>query len=163
MAIFDEGAPQQPGQLPQVPVGYARQIAEGVYEFDFERDRIVGGVVTPLALTDGSHFLSARVQIVDPSDPKADGFGNRSQSLEIVVDTQIPPVFFGLPNLPDDGLLPDSDTGVNANPETLNDRVTSDTTPGFFGQAEADAVVIRLFVDLKADGAQSRRHRRRRF
>jgi uncharacterized protein DUF4394/dockerin type I repeat protein len=147
VAIFDEGAPQQPGQLPQVPVGYARQIAEGVYEFDFERDRIVSGVATPFPLTDGSHFLSARVQIVDPSSPNAGAFGDRSQSLEIVVDTQVPPVFFGLPNVPDDGLLPDSDTGVNANPETLTDRVTSDTTPGFFGQAEADAV-IRLFVDF---------------
>ncbi|MBW8883414.1 MAG: hypothetical protein JF612_01270, partial [Planctomycetia bacterium] len=151
VAIFDEGTPQQPGQLPQVPIGYARQIAEGVYEFDFERDRIVSGAVTPYPLIDGSHFLSAKVQIVDPSSPNADGFGDRSQTLEVVVDTQIPPVFFGLPNVPDDGLLPDSDTGVNANPETLNDRVTSDTTPGFFGQAEADAV-IRLFVDLNADG-----------
>src|SRR4029079_12637470 len=35
--------------------------------------------------------------------------------------------------------------------ETLNDRVTSDTTPGFFGQGEADAV-IRLFVDLLPNG-----------
>src|SRR5213076_1560598 len=137
------------GQLPQIPIGYARQTAEGVYEFDFERDRIVNGVGTPYTLTDGSHFLSARVQIVDPSDPNASGFGDRSQSLEIVVDTQVPPIFFGLPNVPDDGLLAGSDTGVSANPETLTDRVTSITTPGFFGQAEADAV-IRLFVDAPA-------------
>src|SRR4029077_11044852 len=53
VAIFDEGAPQQPGGAPQTPIGYARQITPGVYEFDFQRDRIVGGVVTPYVLTDG--------------------------------------------------------------------------------------------------------------
>ncbi|MDX1946758.1 MAG: DUF4394 domain-containing protein, partial [Pirellulaceae bacterium] len=151
VAIFDEGTPQQPGQLPQVPVGYARQIAEGVYEFDFERDRIVGGAVVPFALTDGSHFLSARVQIVDPSDPNGGGFGNRSLSLEIVVDTQSPPIFFGLPNVANDGLHPDSDSGIGFNQPTLVDRVTNATTPKFFGQAEANSVV-RLYVDMNGNG-----------
>src|SRR5204863_3221726 len=117
IAIFDEGQPQQPGALPQVPLGFATQVAEGVYEF-----------TTP-TLTDGSHFLSARVQMVDPAVPNAVGFGARSNSLEIVVDTVPPPVFFGLPDNPNDGLLPGSDTGVNANPETLTDRVTTNTTP----------------------------------
>jgi hypothetical protein len=140
IAVFDEGPPQQGGGiLPQVPLGFATQVAPGVYEF-----------TTP-TLTDGSHFLSARVQMVDPANPQQTGFGDRSVSLEIVIDTIPPPAFFGLPDDPNDGLLPGSDTGIIANPHTLNDRVTSDTTPGFFGEAEANAI-IRLFVDLNADG-----------
>src|SRR6185369_2586362 len=99
-----------------------------------------------------SFFISARTEIIDPASPQqAQGYGAYAQSLEILVDTQPPPIFFGLPNVPNDGLLPDSDTGDQANPETLVDLVTSDTTPGFFGQAEADSVV-RLFVDLNANG-----------
>ena len=117
-------------------VGYAQPVAgsPGVYSFTF---------ATPLA--DGSHFIAAAVEMVDPASPEqAQGLGALSSSLEIVVDTQPPPVSFG-------GLLPGSDTGLNTNPETLNDGVTSDTTPGFFGTAEANAV-IRLFIDVPQAG-----------
>ena len=72
IAVFVEGTPQQPGQLPQTLVGYARQTSEGVYEFDFESDTISG---TPTMLTDGSHFISAMVEMVDPASPVAAGFG----------------------------------------------------------------------------------------
>ena len=92
--------PQQPGQLPQMPLGFARQLAEGVYEFDFARRPHRQRRGDAAVLTDGSHFLSARVQMVDPADndttagqtTPAVGFGDRSVSLEIVVDTSAPPV-----------------------------------------------------------------------
>jgi Ca2+-binding RTX toxin-like protein len=133
-----------------VLAGYAQPVAgrPGVYSFTFPTD-LPGDAGTSFT---NSFFISSRVEMIDPYlDEQNQGFGAFSQSLEIVVDTQEPPVFFGLPNDPDDGLLPDSDTGVNANPETLNDEVTSDTTPGFFGQAEANAV-IRLFIDAPQAG-----------
>lgn len=124
-------------------VGYAQPVtgSPGVYSFTF-----------PSPIPDGSHFLSARVEMIDPALPQqAQGFGAFAPSLEIVVDTQVPPVFFGLPNDSNDGLLPGSDSGVNTNPETLNDLVTNVTNPGFFGQAEANAV-IRLFIDAPQAG-----------
>jgi len=146
IAIFDEGQPQQttnPGNLPQVPLGFATQVAAGVYTFTVPN-------ATPLS--DGSHFLSARVQIVDPSNPQQTGWGARSESLEIIVDTVIPPVSFGQPGNPNDGVAPDSDTGVSPpNPDTIVDRVTRDTTPKFWGRAEADAT-IRVFADRNGNG-----------
>ncbi len=147
IAIFDEGDPQQPGILPQVLIGYARQHAEGVYVFDFDTDSIDAG----FELTDGSHFISARVEMVDPAMPRQFGFGQRSQSLEIVVDTVDPPVAFGEPAVDGDGLHPDSDTGIEDQPDTFVDRITSDTTPTFWGIAEANAIV-RLYADLNDDG-----------
>ncbi|NLY02819.1 MAG: DUF4394 domain-containing protein, partial [Rhodopirellula sp.] len=167
IAIFDEGTPQQPNALPQVPIGFARMVAEGVYVFDFGSDAInpadPNGPTIAFPLTDGSHFLSAKVQILDPNinlDTDAvapgiqspTGFGARSVSMELVVDTIIPPVSFGNPNVEDDGLAPDSDTGVSPpNPDTIDDRVTNDVTPTFWGRAEADAVV-RLYADRNGDG-----------
>jgi Ca2+-binding RTX toxin-like protein len=155
VAIFDEGTPQQTGQLPQVPIGYARQIAEGVYEFDFGSDAInlaaPNGPTTSFVLSDGSHFLSARVQMVDPAIPTATGFGSRSVSLEIVVDTVVPPVAFGDLNVPDDGLDPASDSGIVGQPFTHSDEITNDTTPSFFGAAEANTV-IRVWLDRDGDG-----------
>ncbi len=172
VAVFDEGTPQQPDALPQTPIGYARKVADGVYVFDFERDAInsaaPNGAATAFTLTDGSHFLSARVQMVDPntnfdtdstlaSVQSPAGFSARSVSLEIVVDTQVPPVYFGLPasaQVPgsqSDGLHPDSDTGIENQQETFVDRITSDTTPTLWGTAEADAVV-RVYLDVNNDG-----------
>ena len=63
---------------------------------------------TPL-LADGSHFLTARVQMIDPATllpngNPATGWGARSLPLEINVDTVGPPAFFGLANHPTDGL-----------------------------------------------------------
>ncbi|MBI1314694.1 hypothetical protein GC176_25660, partial [bacterium] len=148
IAIFDEGSSPAPGTQtgtqPQTPIGYATAVAgeEGVYEF-----------TTPV-LTDGSHFLTARVQMVDPSTELQTGFGARSAALEIIVDTADPPVTFGLTTIADDGLDPSSDSGVvgqSGTPDTFTDRVTNDTTPTFFGTAEADSVV-RLYVDTDNDG-----------
>ena len=64
----------------------------------------------------------------------------------------IPPVSFGQPGDPDDGLAPDSDTGVSPpNPDTITDNITSDTTPTFWGRAEADTIV-RLYADVNGNG-----------
>jgi Ca2+-binding RTX toxin-like protein len=143
VAVFDEG-PQPWAQNPQTPLGYATQIAPGVYTF-----------TTP-QLADGSHFLTARVQMIDPATllpggVPAIGWGARSLPLEINVDTVQPHAFFGLANDPTDGLVPDSDTGVWWQPESKDDNYTSDTTPTFWGVAEANTV-IRLYVDVNANG-----------
>lgn len=137
IAIFDEGP--APNQLPQTLLGFATQIAEGVYTF-----------TTPV-LADGSHFLSARVQMVDPATPTQTGYGARSQSLEIVVDTVAPPVFFGQAASNTDGLEAGSDSGVVGQPGTFSDRTTNVIRPRFFGVAEANSVV-RLYADLNGNG-----------
>lgn len=152
--VFIEGAPQQPGTAPQTPIGYARPLAgtPGVYIFDFGIDAIPGA--TGLALTDGSHFISAKVEIIDPSIDaffNDTGFGQRSDSLEIIVDTGAPPVSFGDPLIATDGLHPDSDSGDPFVPSTLSDRATNDTTPTFFGRAEANSIV-RAYVDRTNNG-----------
>ena len=168
--VFIEGTPQHSaGQLPQVLVGYARQLVEGVYEFDFGSDAIdfaadaTGNTLGAfsLASNNGSYFISAKVEIIDPSDadnatagiqPGQTGFAARSDSLEIVVDTFLPPVSFGDPIIDNDGLRTDSDTGVSWMPSTYVDRITSDTSPTFWGVAEADSIVA-LYIDVNADGA----------
>ncbi|MCI0360198.1 MAG: hypothetical protein L0211_17105 [Planctomycetaceae bacterium] len=162
--ITEHGTSDQ-GPPNNVLAGYAQPVdpinRPGLFSFTFGSagSFIPELPVFPATSETTSFFISARVEMIDPAQninpvaphgpdnqEQAQGYGAFAESLEIVVDTQPPPVFFGLPNDPDDGLLPDSDTGVNTNPETLNDSITSDTTPGFFGQAEADAV-IRLFID----------------
>ncbi|SMP75586.1 Dockerin type I repeat-containing protein [Neorhodopirellula lusitana] len=144
IAVFDEG--QTPGTGPgtvasQTPLGYATQVAgvPGLYEF------------TSPVISDGSHFLTARVEIIDPSNPLARSFGPRSESLEIIVDTVAPPASFGLPGVAGDGLAADSDSGVIPNPHTFDDLLTTDVTPTFWGQAEANTI-IRLHVDINGDG-----------
>ena len=136
IAIFDEGnTPSQLATAPQTPLGFATATAQqGVYTF-----------TTPV-LADGSHFLTARVQMIDPATPTDTGFGARSLPLEIIVDTVPPPVFFGLSTSATDGLDAASDSGVHAFPATFQDRVTNVETPTFFGTAEADTI-IRLYVD----------------
>ncbi|MDA1055059.1 MAG: dockerin type I domain-containing protein [Planctomycetota bacterium] len=144
IAVFDEGAtPGQTATAPQTPVGFATATAtNGLYTFTF-----------PTALSEGTHFLSARVQMIDPATPQQTGFGARSQSLEILVDTSAPNVSFGDPAVAHDGLDPsDGDTGVTGVAASFHDRVTSDTTPSFFGQAEANALV-RVYVDQNGNGA----------
>jgi Ca2+-binding RTX toxin-like protein len=140
IAIFDEGSSPAPGTqvgtAPQVPLGFATFVSPGVYQF-----------TTPV-LADGTHFLTARVQMVDPSTAQQTGFGDRSVALEIVVDTVIPVGFFGQVSLADttQGLGAASDSGVVGNSSTFVDRVTNDTTPSFYGRAEANAIV-RVYVE----------------
>ena len=158
VAVYIEGQPQQPGGAPQQLVGYARRITsvadQGVYEFDFGRDALVGGTLGELSLTNGSHFLSARLEMIDPALPAPAssriGFGPRSSGLEILVDRIEPPVHFGNPTLVDDGLQ--DDPGVIPQPGTIVDRKTNDTTPRFWGLAEANAVV-RIYVDNEVAAA----------
>jgi Ca2+-binding RTX toxin-like protein len=142
IAIFDEGdTPGGPAnEEPQTPLGFATMVEPGVYQF-----------TTPVLL-DGSHFLTARVQMLDPATPLRTGFGPRSVSLEIFVDTVEPPVSFGEPGIDDDGIVPDDDSGVSPpNPDTIRDRVTNERSPTFWGRAEANTI-IRLFADLDDDG-----------
>ena len=149
--VFVEGDPQQGTVEPQVPVGYAQPGAEpGVYVFDFS----LAAHGSSTTLTDGSHFINARVQIIDPSTPTQTGYGARSESLEIVVDTVVPPVFFGITSSTDDGLHPDSDSGVQGNNTGNNqlevsftDRITNDRTPTFYGLAEANSFV-QVYLDV---------------
>ena len=146
VAVFDESDMHNP-----VPLGFAQPVANlnGVYSFTFS---------TPLS--EGSHFISARVQMIDPADNdpgvavvRATGFGPRGQSLEIVVDTVPPPVFFGVAGDGADGLA--DDAGVTPQPPTFVDNKTNDRTPTFWGTAEADAV-IRVWADLTpADGVDN--------
>ncbi len=141
IAIFDEGTtPGQTATAPQTLLGFATATAQqGVYTF-----------TTPV-LENGSHFLTARVQMIDPATPTDTGFGSRSLPLEIVVDTIVPPVYFGLSTSATDGLDAASDSGVHAFPGTFEDRVTRVENPTFFGTAEADTIV-RVYVDLNGDG-----------
>ena len=102
---------------------------------------LAGGV-----LADGLHNLKLEVE---------DRAGNISEDflLSIEVDTIVPPVSFGDPNVLNDGLMADSDTGVlAADPPTLEDRITSDSTPTFWGMAEADSIV-RVYADINGNGS----------
>ncbi len=136
IAIFDEGnTPPQTGTPPQDPLGFATAVAgqDGIYAFT---------VPAGFELSEGSHFLSARVQMIDPATAQQTGFGPRSDTLEIVVDRTPPEVVFGLAAEATDGLHPDSDSGIG-----IADRITNDLTPTFFGRAEANSIV-RAYVDL---------------
>jgi hypothetical protein len=158
VAVYLEGQPQQSGTSPQQLVGYARKITavgdQGVYEFDFGRDALVGGSLGELALSNGSHFLSARLEMIDPALPAPAssriGYGMRSRALELLVDQVLPPVYFGNPNVPLDGL--GNDPGVIPQPGTVVDQKTNDSTPRFWGVAEANAVV-RVYVDNEVAAA----------
>jgi hypothetical protein len=135
VAIFVEGDPQQPGVGPQTVVGYAQMGAEeGVYLFDFNNAIVPDAEI----LTDGSHFISARVEIIDPADPNQHGYGARSDALEIVVDTIAPEV--SLFEVVDEDSC-----------EFAWEGVTNDTTPSFYGYAEANAL-MRFYLDMNDDG-----------
>ncbi len=140
VAIFD-------GNDSQNPVGFATQVAgfPGLYTFTFTT-----------ALADGLHHLTAEVQMVDPQDPTHfTGFGDRSDSADITIDTVSPPVFFGpVFGANGDGLDPNSDSGTSGNPTnpgadagTLTDRITNVTAPTFDGTAEANAIVRIYALD----------------
>lgn len=89
-------------------------------------------------LSDGVHNLKLEVE---------DRAGNISHAflLEVTIDTQAPTVSFGIPGDATDGLHPSSDTGVLVQPNLSVDRITSDSTPRFWGRAEANSM-IRAFV-----------------
>ncbi len=143
IAIFDEGASPGPGNqtgtAPQVPIGFATFVSPGVYQF-----------TTPV-LSEGSHFLTARVQMVDPASPQQTGFGERSVALEVIIDTVVPPAFFGNSTSTTDGLKSDSDSGIASVIASFADRITNDVTPSMYGSAEANSI-IRLFVDRTNNG-----------
>ncbi|HOP76785.1 MAG TPA: Ig-like domain-containing protein [Thermogutta sp.] len=103
---------------------------------------ITTGALGPLA--DGVHNLKLEVE---------DRAGNISADflLTIVVDTEAPPAAFGLFTEVTDGLHPHSDTGLVGLPALADDRITSDTTPTVWGQAEANSI-IRVFVDANRNG-----------
>jgi len=96
-------------------------------------------------LSDGVHNLKLEVE---------DRAGNISADylLTIVVDTQVPPAFFGTTAVPTDGLHADSDTGLVGLPALSTDRITSDTTPTVWGRAEANTIV-RVYADVNGNGA----------
>jgi large repetitive protein len=128
-----------------VLAGYAQPIAgrPGVFTFTFAPDFLA---------PDGSYYISSSVEMIDPTSPvQNQGFGELAQSLEAVIDTTLPTGSFGTAASVVDGLHPDSDSGVLNSPSSNTDRITSDTTPTFWGVAEADTV-IRLYADLNGNG-----------
>ena len=118
-------------------LGFATQVpgVPHLYSLKIGSQGPAGGPADSLA--DGLHFITARTQFIDPANPTLRGFGDRSQSLKIVVDTAPPPVTFS-------GIHPSSDTGLDG------DGITSNTVPLFFGTAEANAI-IRMFVQVPGD------------
>src|SRR5690606_5244901 len=103
------------------PIGFARRLDEGVYEFDFQIDTLV----PEFSLPDGLVQLVARVEMIDPAFVAA--WSQPSSPLELLVDTLAPAL--------DAQLQAESDTG------TRGDRVTGDTTPTFAGTTEPGALV----------------------
>ncbi len=101
-----------------------------------------------------NNFITAAVWIRDRATPNVIGTSDQQgpvNALQITLDTIAPPVAFGEPGVANDGLSPDSDSGVITTPATNTDRITNDTTPTFFGRAEADAI-IRVYADTNFNG-----------
>jgi hypothetical protein len=153
VALFDTRTPGAPPNL----IGYAvpspdpanpGQVLPGLYQIDLS-------TLSPaVTLTDGLHGLVAAVQMVDPrlsaaSTPTETGFGANSATLNITVDTVVPPARFGIvsPTGTSTGLAPTSDSGALGTTDsfTTADRITNVTAPTFYGTAEANAI-IKLFV-----------------
>ena len=89
----------------------------------------------PALTPDGVHNLKLEVE---------DRAGNISHDflLPVTIDTVAPPVSI---IAMDPG---STDTGVEGQPGTFRDRITSDTATGFIGRAEADGIV-RLYADAQ--------------
>jgi hypothetical protein len=120
----------------------------------FTTDRLWRFTATAGDLGQGdNNYISAAVWIRDRSNPTNLGRGMLSSPLQVTVDNITPPVWFGLPDVASifDGLTAASDTGVVTMPMTFADRNTSDTTPTFWGRAEANSVV-RLWLDHNNNG-----------
>ena len=122
-------------------------------------DTFAGGLFT----TDGQRTVTLSQTLNSPNGtPFPDGVQNFKLEIEdraanvsdpflltVVIDTVKPNVFFGLPNIANDGLDPSSDSGVTGagNEFTFTDRITNDATPSFFGTAEANAHVTAFVAD----------------
>src|SRR5262249_50654703 len=108
------------------------------------------GALASDTLADGTHNITARIQIIEPStstNPVHTAFGPRSGALNITIDTVAPPVMFGFGPNGGGGITPGSDSGVGVEPETFNDGVTNVTAPTFQGLAEANSIV-RLYAQI---------------
>ncbi|MGI8980394.1 MAG: dockerin type I domain-containing protein [Pirellulaceae bacterium] len=122
-----------------VLAGYAQPILgrPGVFTFTFANDALA---------PDGSYFISSSVEMIDPTAPEQNqGFGELAESLEIIVDTILPPVSFGSPGIGNDGLILSDDC-----PTPLI-NLTNIARPTFWGRAEADTV-INLYLDSNNNG-----------
>lgn len=95
-----------------------------------------------------NNFITAAVWIRDRANPEVIGRSDEQgpvNALQVTIDTIAPPVTIV------DIDAATSDTGVASIAATLIDRITSDTTTGFWGAAEADAIV-RLYADAVDNG-----------
>lgn len=102
------------------------------------------------SLPAGVYVASAAVRIRDRATPVATGRSQFSPTLLVTIEADSPPASFGQPG-GTDGLHSASNTGVAVLPATFGDRVTANSTPRFFGLAEAQSTV-RLFADLNTNG-----------
>ena len=144
--------------LPTVGFDYGVEVFNNAVSIGFAFYTGVGNTwqfsATPGDLNEGDfNHISAAVWIRDAGNPAQLGRHALSPSLQVELDTVVPPVSFGLPDLvnPNDGLAADSDTGVTTVPATYADRITSDTTPRLWGRAEADSIV-RVYLDRNGNG-----------
>jgi hypothetical protein len=149
VAVFDEGLHAAAGHQPAAsPVGFAiGQVRRGCTTFTFP-DALDAPFVLQFALRQcpSADDRSGRLR----SKPALAPAAHRWRSSSIPCRRTFPsacPQFVG------DGLHPDSDSGVAGpnNQATLSDRVTNDTTPTFWGRAEANAIV-RAYLDVNEDG-----------
>lgn len=127
------------------PIGFAFYTGAGnTWQFNTPAGSLLEG--------DGNH-ISAAVWVRDRATPSVVDTYEMSSALQVTLDTMAPPVSFGLVNGVNatDGLFDGSDTGVATNGASFSDRVTSDTNPTLWGNAEADAVVT-LWLDANGDG-----------
>ncbi len=129
-------------------VGYADPIPgtnNTLFAFTFDAGDLSTSF-SPVGGGGGLNFVDAAVRVFDGqkdiegNPAPATGRTQMSEPLLLTLDVVAPSVSFI-------GIDPAStDTGVDRYPTTVIDRVTSDTTTGFVGQTEADAIV-RMWAD----------------
>jgi hypothetical protein len=78
------------------------------------------------------------------------GVGTLNVNAAAGSSVQGPTIAFGSPGVANSGLQGASDTDVAGQPATLADRITADSTPTFYGTAQADSLV-RLYVDMNGN------------
>ena len=113
------------------------------------------------ALADGVYVLTAATRMFDGQQDSggnpapADGRSPYSEILlTFTVDTVAPVASFGQTLVANDGLAAESDSGVQGpgNADTIADRITNDTTPSFFGVADAN-LIVQAWLDLDNNSA----------